>query len=429
VSYVIKIGKWYYYSRKVPKLLAEFDAREVVRVSLKTDSFETAKKRAADFDHRMEAYWDHLVATNRKHHKKSFDDVVKQARLAGFGYKSTHDLAVAPLSELVSRMQALEGSEHSVATTKALLGGGEDSQMKVSDLGNNFWAVTQDRVMNKSAEQVKRWRRLRERTLFNFQNTVGDKPLKALTRDDMITFRDGLIDRVKQGQCTIMTANKHIYTLKNILETVNNHHNLGLDTVWLCAKLGLKETTYKSSRLPYPTEFIVERILHQDTLAEMLPEMRGIVMVLAETGARPAENCNLRSRDIHLDDEVPHIEIVGSPERELKTPYSERAIPLVGFALQAMREFPQGFARYYGKSEAFSSVTMKFFTKHQLRPTKHHVIYSLRHSFQDRMIAANVPERIQAALFGHKFYRPEYGKGADLKLKRMWMERVRLGEG
>lgn len=42
-------------------------------------------------------------------------------------------------------------------------------------------------------------------------------------------------------------------------------------------------------------------------------------------------------------------------------------------------------------------------------------MYSLRHSFEDRMIAAGVDDRIQRDLFGHRLDRERYGKGATLE--------------
>jgi len=56
---------------------------------------------------------------------------------------------------------------------------------------------------------------------------------------------------------------------------------------------------------------------------------------------------------------------------------------------------------------------MKFITI----PTQQHTIYSLRHSFQDRLLPVNTPDRIQADLMGHKFNRPQYGEGATLAHK------------
>lgn len=44
-----------------------------------------------------------------------------------------------------------------------------------------------------------------------------------------------------------------------------------------------------------------------------------------------------------------------------------------------------------------------------------HSMYGLRHSFEDRLLAAGVDERIRAGLMGHKLQRERYGAGAPLE--------------
>lgn len=55
------------------------------------------------------------------------------------------------------------------------------------------------------------------------------------------------------------------------------------------------------------------------------------------------------------------------------------------------------------------------FVRPVLIETPAHSLYGLRHSFEDRMIAARVDERVRRDLFGHAYNRERYGKEADLK--------------
>ncbi|MFQ8434076.1 hypothetical protein [Amaricoccus sp. W119] len=43
-----------------------------------------------------------------------------------------------------------------------------------------------------------------------------------------------------------------------------------------------------------------------------------------------------------------------------------------------------------------------------------HVVYSLRHSFEDRMLEAGIDDRIRADVMGHAYERPRYGVGGRL---------------
>jgi integrase len=71
-----------------------------------------------------------------------------------------------------------------------------------------------------------------------------------------------------------------------------------------------------------------------------------------ETGARPSEIINLSKARIVLDAEIPYIRIQAEG-RLLKTDHSERDIPLVGLALEAMKRHPNGFPRYFDKGRTY----------------------------------------------------------------------------
>jgi integrase len=138
---------------------------------------------------------------------------------------------------------------------------------------------------------------------------------------------------------------------------------------------------------------------------------------MINTGYRPSEAAGLKPEHIRLDHAVPHISIE-PVERELKNKQSKREIPLVGISLEAFRACPEGFGRYRGSSASLSATVNKYLASNRLLESDKHVMYSLRHAFEDRMIAAKVDERIRADLFGHKLGRPRYGEGASLEHKR-----------
>ena len=126
---------------------------------------------------------------------------------------------------------------------------------------------------------------------------------------------------------------------------------------------------------------------------------------------------------IVLDAPIPYVKIL--PEgRRLKTDDSQREIPLVGAALAAMKRRPDGFPRYRDKSSNLSATLNKYLLENGLRPTKDHTVYSLRHSFKDRLVAAEAPDNLIDSLMGHKTYKPKYGKGPSLELKRKYLQQI-----
>jgi integrase len=128
---------------------------------------------------------------------------------------------------------------------------------------------------------------------------------------------------------------------------------------------------------------------------------------------------------IRLDHAVPHISIepVG---RQLKTKDSKRKIPLCGVSLEAFKERPDGFVRYRESSASLSATVNKYLRANGLLESPDHSLYGLRHSFEDRLLAAGIDERIRRDLFGHALNRERYGKGATLEALRDLVHRVAL---
>ncbi|MGB5927758.1 MAG: hypothetical protein WBH03_06265, partial [Cyclobacteriaceae bacterium] len=74
----------------------------------------------------------------------------------------------------------------------------------------------------------------------------------------------------------------------------------------------------------------------------------------------------------------------------------------------------------------FSYLSNKYLRYYALLPSTNHSVYSLRHSFQDRLLEFGAPDRIQTELMGRRFQRPKYGTGGSLEVKKSWMEKICL---
>ncbi len=72
---------------------------------------------------------------------------------------------------------------------------------------------------------------------------------------------------------------------------------------------------------------------------------------------------------------------------------------------------PKGFPKYRSSSASLSTTVNKFLRSNGLMETPDHSLYGLRHSFEDRLLAAGLDERIRRDLFGHALNRERYGKG------------------
>ncbi|WP_428239539.1 DUF6538 domain-containing protein [Gynuella sp.] len=63
-----KRGRRCHYVRRIPKDIQHIDTRELIQISLKTDSLSLAQQRAATLDKHILEYWQNLITTPDKAH-------------------------------------------------------------------------------------------------------------------------------------------------------------------------------------------------------------------------------------------------------------------------------------------------------------------------------------------------------------------------
>lgn len=420
MTYLLKRNDHYYYNRNVPIVYRDLDNRSNIRVALNTTCRKTALRKAIALDMEVEAYWHSLFTEGQCHNVKRFGKIVHIARQMGFSYKPMQEILRLPLPELVSRVLPLQ--EATPKQIEAALGAKEEAALRLSQVLEKYWDFTKDRILNKSPNQIRKWRNPRIRAIDNFIKVVGDKYFKDLSKSDTTTFRNWWIKRVENEQMNPESANKEFVSLKGILDVVAEQENIDLDVRALFRKTKL-QTSFTQARLPFTNEQI-QTILRSEKLQNMNDEGKWFLFAISETGERSSEIVGLMPEDIVLNVPIPYISIKNREKRMLKTPHSERTIPLVGYALEAFKAMPNGFPKYRDKPDNMTNAVNKFLRENKLLPSDKHSVYSFRHSFQDRILSVNAPDRVQAELMGHKFNRPKYGNGASLELKKEWLDRV-----
>lgn len=155
------------------------------------------------------------------------------------------------------------------------------------------------------------------------------------------------------------------------------------------------------------------------------PDIWNIWQIVEGTGCRLGEVTGLLRSDVHIDGDIPYIDLVFHTHRRLKTNGSIRKVPLLGFALKAaqnaLREstgsiflFPR-YGRVRGADSA-SAALMKHLRAISNNPK--HTIHSLRHSMEDKLTRAGVSEFDRNLVLGHSSgsMSERYG-GAEARLK------------
>lgn len=425
------------YRRRVPADLEHLDPRKEIRISTGERDPVAAATVAARINAEIERHWRSLAdAASRgqtaSSEAENLESAIRAARSIGVAYRPAAEIAAGPLADLVDRLAILEdrfgistdglstvGPEPARALVTAVLGGAQRPRVRLSELFATFEALAADRLVGKSDDQVRKWRNPRLRAVANAVDVIGDKPLDEISRSDAIELRSWWIDRVVEEGYDQGSGNKDLGNLAAMIRTIDEAWRLGLENPFEGLRIA---GARHNPRVPFDPDLVRARILPGD-LGSLNGEARGVVRMCAATGMRPSEVVGLTKERILLDAVLPCVEI--RPDgRQLKSHAAARDMPLVGVALDVMREFPDGFPRYRDSPDALSAVVNRALTAAGLRPTAAHTLYSLRHTFKDRLIAIEAPARIQDALMGHAVREIAYGAGPSLAQRAEWLWKV-----
>ncbi len=151
--------------------------------------------------------WDQLVeawearrAGNTGDAEARYAAARNSAKLRGFQYVPGAKVAQLPMKDLLARIDAIPMTSRgpNLKEADALLGLVEPPAITVTQSLKLFWGLTEDRIVGKSQDQVRRWQYPRKKAVANFVNVVGDMALKDLTQDTMLDFRDWWCEKIKR---------------------------------------------------------------------------------------------------------------------------------------------------------------------------------------------------------------------------------------
>ena len=440
-QFLLLRGEKWQYHRRVPGRFSHVDPRQFVRATLHTKSLEIAKLRRDALVEADDAYWQALseeaAASGRETPKlnEALSNRYKSAKIRavayGFKYRPAQEIVESEtVKQLSDRIQHLEqrvgpSGVSNRPETEAILGGVKDPGKPITPVSKAFELyvakIAFDDQFNKSPQQRYSWEKTKRTSVNYFIDQIGDLDMETITRDIAVKYRDWWMERMvpdAEGVVRVKpnTANRHIGNMRTLFEAYYRH--LGEEDRENPFRNMYFTAVNRSTVKPFENAWVQNKILLPGMFDGIRLDLKVIIFSLIETGARLSEIVNLMPGDIHLRAKVPYISIRPRLHRELKTPDSEREIPLVGAALIAMQACPEGFERYRDKSTLVSANLMKAFRKRNLLPTKDHVINSFRHAFEKRMQEADIDYALRCTLMGHKNTRPAYGDGGSMEYRR-----------
>jgi integrase len=261
-----------------------------------------------------------------------------------------------------------------------------------------------ERVTGTETEIKKKVQRL-DRITGYIEAALGRPPtIPQFSRSDAKLVRDHMLSgtlkpsSVKRELNVVKAMFNHIITEMQLAGCMNPFAKLPI--------AGLNEDPEDELRDPLPDDILqsIRRLI----LNSANDDLQTIWRLLEGTGCRLAEVVGLRTEDIVLGGDCPHLIVTWHEGRRIKTNASKREVPLVGDALDAAKEALAGsgerkmlFTRYgkeSGPTNASASL-MKYVRK--VTEDTAHAVHSLRHNMKDRRILAEVAEMEQNLILGH----------------------------
>jgi integrase len=446
----------FYYVRRIPKdVLPHYRGKDTIKETLRTEDLVEASKKVVAINKDYETHWEALRTALHKHPHVT----TRQTRDAAMALLKQLDLnpgdallelsspyEQSPLEVLSNYFEARHGmgsldevrfptgdtsDESDDAALAELIGhvGREavrlvksdpsDSRMLLSDALDHY---LRDHDKGSDDDFAHRTRYAVNLAI----EAVGDKSLASLKRSDAAAVRDHMLSK---GMRTT-SARRRLNSIKAVV----NKGRLESDQAFAnpFERLGItKEGQDSEDRLPFTHEellTVAKACLAKDD------DIRWLVAMLLDTGARMAEIVGLRNEDISLDRPIPHVFIRPHEGRGVKTKASSRTVPLVGMALWGATRGAKAaeggwlFPRYIAKGKAKATHTSNTIAGWIKGLGIDKTAHSFRHSMRDRLRDARVPQEIQDIIGGWstRTIGQGYGQGYSLERLAEFMSKVGL---
>lgn len=382
VPYTFKRQGYFYFSRRVPSDLQQHYSYPRVVVGLRTKSKHRASQLANAAASDLERYWAQLRIARSEVLGKH---LVRDPLAATQSGIQSEDLDCPTLTEGLEKYLSLKGADR----TK-----------------------TFEAAARRSCNYVIR--------------LVGNKMLSQYTRLDALRLRDWMIEAGLAGS----SITRNFGNIKAVFNFACSEWALECKNPFV--GVFHDRTAGVVARRPIPVADIRSV---QVCCMDLDDDIRWLVALVSDTGMRLAEAAGLSKADFKgLDTDLPHIQLVQHPWRQLKTTSSERLIPLTGCALWAAKRivaaddnsqfaFPRYNNKRYTTANAASAALNKWLKPYVAVGCTMH---SFRHSMRDRLRAVECPSEIADQLGGwsSSSVGQGYGDGYPLEVLHSWMTKA-----
>jgi integrase len=268
-----------------------------------------------------------------------------------------------------------------------------------------------------------------------------DRDLRSVSRVDVNAFVKWLLAgrHSKDGKAvSTTTVSRYLTNLRAAFARAIRENEMGCPNVFAqveipkAGKDAVKRETFTVDQYRH-----LHRALDAWSAERGPDQLRCILTLVAETGARLGEIVGLAAADVHLRAAVPYLDLTEHPWRSLKTFGSARKVPLTPKALEAAKaalrladHSPFLFPRYTTNREsradsASASLVQWVRTRAGLTGTKLGP-HSLRHGMEDLLRAVGCPDSARDRITGHATpgMGAKYGEGYPLGQLAEWLAKA-----
>ncbi|WP_430261103.1 DUF6538 domain-containing protein [Neorhizobium sp. IRS_2295] len=324
------------------------------------------------------------------------------ATVHGTSYQHVDQIVTTPIEESVQivgpGIESLGRMNNPTALDYAAVGGThEPPTLTIRQAWEEFDKDSPDLWFNLSHRDQQKKKNKYKEAVSDWEREMGkDVDVLKLTKKDIYDYRGKLLVRVENGSLKVNSVRKKLMWQRVIVRHAYDIRDMKDSPFENLRPIKGKGDEEKR---PVITEDEVKAVRRHFADVEANDQLRAIISVMENTGAHAKELVFLTENDIHLDAPIPYISIDINEHRSfLKTDNRIRDVPLVGVALDAMRQFPKGFPRYRrdNGSEALSAAANKLIQT--VAPKK--VTYSYRHRLAQLMKAHKVEDTLREAIMG-----------------------------
>ena len=381
-AYLMQKRGFYYFTRKVPLDLIDLHTSGRIQIALRTKSRKEADMLATFLNAELEKKWSQLRA----------EDSTRQ--LARFFKREQTEQVTVELSSTESTETSFTKAAAEYLRDRAI---GRDQRFTVST----------------------------NRTVSRYVEVTDNVPLERTSREHALRFREDMTNR----GFSPATMKRHFAILAAIYAFIE-------DTGAALPKNPFRrialpqEPNLRRPRRPLTgveLQVLEERFFSRDD------ELSRITMLLLHTGMRLSEGLGVLAGDCSAVGQNFIIRLAPNELRRLKTASSRRIVPVVGASAQALKNqltlHPTGplFPKYATKPDMQRVTVSQLLNKRfKVALGSGATVHGLRHSFRDRLRAAEVPSEAIDFLGGwaRRGVGASYGDGYSAEQLIAYVSRV-----